>query len=196
MALANGEGVRVVALGDSLTAGYGLPQGEGFVPQLEGWLHENGAPEATVVNMGVSGDTTAGGRARLDWALADGADAVIVALGGNDLLRGLPPEETRANLDAILSTLDERGLPALIAGLPAPKNYGPEYEEAFNAIYPDLAEAYDAILVRNFLAGLEGDMSMMQSDGIHPNAEGVAAMVAAIGSRVLELIARARDEGA
>lgn len=194
-ARANGP-TRIVAIGDSLTSGYGLEQGTGFVPQLEDWLAENGMPETEVVNMGVSGDTTAGGRARLDWALADGADAVIVALGGNDLLRGIPPEESRANLDAMLAELDRRGLPVLLAGMSAPRNFGPEYKDAFDAMYPELAEKHGAILHENFLAGLgAGDRDLIQDDGIHPNAEGVARMVEAIGPKVRRLVERARGDG-
>jgi acyl-CoA thioesterase I len=190
--------VRIVALGDSLTQGYGLPPEEGFVPELEAWLHERGAEDVTVVNAGVSGDTTAGGRARVDWALSDRADGVIVALGGNDLLRGLEPEVTRENLDAILSEIEARGLPALLAGLPAPANYGDQYKSEFDSIFPDLAQKYDAILYPNFLAGLASDLDaarregLMQEDGIHPNAEGVEAVVEEIGPAVLELVERAR----
>ncbi len=185
--------------GDSLTQGYGLPEAEGFVPQLQAWLRANGAPDAVVINAGVSGDTTAGGLARIAWTLTDDVDAVIVALGANDLLRGLDPAERRRNLDGILAEIDGRGLPVLLAGLPAPANYGPEYQAAFDAMYPEVAAAHGAILYPNFLAGLgEGrDLNaaraLMQPDGIHPNAEGVAAVVAAIGPSVLELIAAAQD---
>ncbi|MEO1722462.1 MAG: arylesterase [Pseudomonadota bacterium] len=189
-ALSAAEPVRIVAIGDSLTAGYGLEQGTGFVPQLNAWLAENGAPEAEVVNMGVSGDTTAGGKARLNWALADGADAVMVALGANDLLRGVQPAESRANLTAMLDALQVRGLPVLLAGISAPNNYGPDYKAEFDRIYPELSEEYGAILHPSFLAGLSGEPALFQSDGLHPNAEGVAQMVDAIGPRVLELIAR------
>ncbi|RMD46550.1 MAG: arylesterase, partial [Alphaproteobacteria bacterium] len=125
--------LRVVALGDSLTQGYGLPAGQGFVPQLERWLRERGH-DVELVNAGVSGDTTAGGRARIGWTLAGGADALIVALGGNDVLRGLPPEEARANLEAILAEAEARGIPVLLIGIDAPGNYGPDYERAFEAI--------------------------------------------------------------
>lgn len=184
------EGPRIVAIGDSLTAGYGLEQGTGFVPQLDAWLAEQGLPEAEVVDMGVSGDTTAGGRSRLAWALADGADAVIVALGGNDLLRGILPEASRENLATMLTELDAQALPVLLAGMQAPLNYGPEYKEAFDAMYPELAAKYDAILHPSFLAGLEDRPELIQPDGLHPNAEGVRVMVEAIGPRVLELIAR------
>ncbi|MEL6197570.1 MAG: arylesterase [Pseudomonadota bacterium] len=188
-----GDPVRIVAIGDSLTAGYGLEQGTGFVPQLDAWLAAQGAT-ATVIDAGVSGDTTAGGRARLDWALADGADAVIIALGANDLLRGIAPETSRDNLEAMLQALDARGLPVLLAGLRATNNFGPDYKAAFDAMYPDLAEAYGAILHESFLAGLETRPELIQDDGLHPNADGVAVMVEAIGPRVLELVARA--EGA
>jgi acyl-CoA thioesterase-1 len=185
---ASAETLRLVALGDSLTHGYGLAQDEGFVPQLQRWLTGQGA-EVEVVNMGVSGDTTAGGRARLDWALADGADAVLLELGGNDLLRGIDPATSRANLDDMLAELGRRDIPVLLAGLEAPLNYGPDYKEAFEAMYAELAEAHGAILYASFLAGVRPEM--MQPDGIHPNAEGVAAIVAAIGPKVLELLERA-----
>lgn len=188
------EAVRIVAIGDSLTAGYGLEQGTGFVPQLDAWLADQGVA-AEVIDMGVSGDTTAGGKARLDWALADGADAVIIALGGNDLLRGIVPEASRANLDDMMSRLDARGLPVLLAGMQAPNNYGPAFKEAFDAMYPELAETYGAILHPSFLAGLESRPELIQPDGLHPSAEGVAVMVEAIGPRVLELVARAGAPG-
>ena len=195
------EAVTVVALGDSLTAGYGLPQGQGFVPQLQAWLDENGV-DAVVENAGVSGDTTAGGLARLDWALSDEADAMIVALGGNDLLRALPVESSRANLDAILTRVaDERGLPVLLVGLQAPGNYGPDYQRAFNAMYSDLAEAHGVARFESFLGPLTAEMPIaqararyLQGDGIHPNAEGVAVIVAAMGPAVADLAARAAGE--
>ena len=186
--------VTIVALGDSLTHGYGLPPEDGFVPQLEAWLAKNGAPEATVVNAGVSGDTTAGGLARYDWSTAGGADALIVALGGNDLLRGIQPETSRANLAAILDKAAADGLPVLISGMRAPLNYGPDYKESFDSMYPDLAEEYGALYDPFFLAGVEEDRALWQSDGIHPNAEGVAVIVERIGPLVLDLIARAQAE--
>jgi acyl-CoA thioesterase-1 len=182
------ETLRLVALGDSLTHGYGLAQDEGFVPQLQRWLAGQGA-DVEVVNMGVSGDTTAGGRARLDWALADGADAVILELGGNDLLRGIDPATSRENLGAMLAELASREIPVLLAGLEAPLNYGPEYKEAFEGMYAELAEEHGAILYPSFLEGVAPPM--MQPDGIHPTAEGVAAIVEAIGPSVLELLERA-----
>ncbi len=188
------EPVRVVALGDSLTHGYGLPPVEGFVPQLEAWLAENGAPEITVVNAGVSGDTTAGGLARLEWSLAGGADALIVALGGNDLLRGVDPEASRENLDAILTEADARGLPVLLSGMRAPLNYGADWKAAFDAMYPELAAEHDALYDPFFLEGVSEDRTLWQSDGLHPNAQGVARIVERIGPLVLELAARARAD--
>lgn len=189
------EPVTVAALGDSLTQGYGLVQDQGFVPQLEGWLRANGA-EVTVLNAGVSGDTTAGGLARVDWTLGDDVDALIVALGGNDLLRGIDPAVSRANLDGILQAAAARGLPVLLVGLEAPGNYGPDFKADFEAMFPDLATEYEALLYTDFLAPLrQGDQAealqrLMQSDGIHPNAEGVKLMVDGIGPEVLKLIAR------
>jgi acyl-CoA thioesterase I len=160
------------------------------VPQLQRWLEGQGA-DVEVVNMGVSGDTTAGGRARLDWSLAEGADAVILELGGNDLLRGIDPATSRANLDAMLGALAARGIPVLLAGLEAPLNYGTEYKEAFEGMYAELAEEHGAILYPSFLEGV--GPALMQPDGIHPNAEGVAAIVEAIGPSVLKLLERARS---
>lgn len=190
------EAVRIVALGDSLTAGYGLPRDEGFVPQLQDWLAGQGAA-VEIVNAGVSGDTTAGGLARLDWSLDAQTDALIVTLGGNDLLRGIPPETARQNLDQILRRAGERGLPVLLIGLYASANYGAGYKAAFDAIYPELAEEHGALYEPNFFQGLadgsgdpSGYLEFMQPDGIHPDAEGVARIVDRIGPRVLELVAQ------
>ncbi|WP_425466097.1 arylesterase [Ostreiculturibacter nitratireducens] len=186
--------LTLVALGDSLTQGYGLPEGEGLVPQLQAWLTERGE-DVTVVNAGVSGDTTAGGAARIDWTLTDDVDALMIALGGNDVLRGLPPAEARANLTAMLEAAAAHGLPVLLVGIAAPGNYGPDYKAEFEAIYPDLAARYGAILFDNLLAPLtERDdgaatlRDLMQTDGIHPNAAGVAMIVEALGPHVLELL--------
>lgn len=188
-----GAVLRVVAIGDSLTTGYGLEQGDGLVPQLGRWLASHGAPGIEVVNMGVSGDTTAGGRARLDWALAEGADAVILALGGNDMLRGIDPAASRANLEVMLAELGRRGLPVLLVGMEAPRNYGPEYKREFDAIYPALAEQHGALYDPSFLSGIETGPGFFQEDGLHPNAEGVARIVARLGPLVLDLIAKARQ---
>lgn len=188
--------MTLLALGDSLTQGYGLAPEDGLVPQLQAWLTAQGA-EVTVINAGVSGDTTAGGRARLDWSLTPEVDAVMIALGGNDLLRGLPPAEARANLEAMLVTVQARGLPVLLAGLPAPGNYGPAYQAEFDAIWPDLATQYDAVLVPNLLAPIAElpledriGANLMQDDNIHPAPAGVALVVAALGPKVLELLAK------
>jgi acyl-CoA thioesterase-1 len=182
--------VKIIALGDSLTHGYGLPIEDGFAPQLEAWLRANGAPDATVINAGVSGDTTAGGLARFEWSIAGGADAVIVALGGNDLLRAIDPASSRENLDGILAKAAARDLPVLLSGMTAPLNYGPDYKAAFDAMYPELAAEYGAIHDEFFLEGVVGDQSLFQSDGIHPNRDGVAKMVERIGPIVLQLIER------
>lgn len=192
-ALADGAtvaGARIVALGDSLTHGYGLPPADGFAPQLEAWLRANGAPDATVINAGVSGDTTAGGLARLEWSLSDGADALIVELGGNDLLRGIDPATSRANLDAILTEARARRLPVLLSGMRAPGNYGPDYKQAFDAMYPELAAKHGALLDPFFLAGVTENRSLWQDDGLHPNAAGVRVIVERIGPLVLKMIDR------
>ncbi len=186
------EPVTVLALGDSLTQGFGLPAEDGFVPQLQGWLDAQG-DQVTLVNGGVSGDTTAGGAARVDWSLTPEVDAMIVALGGNDMLRGIAPEVARENLTAILDVAKARDLPVLLVGLPAPGNYGVEYKTAFDAIYPELAEQYDVLYLQSFFAGMgEGQPSELQqffqADGIHPNAEGVAQIVDGMGPIVQELI--------
>lgn len=183
-------------LGDSLTQGYGLPAAEGLVPQLQAWLAARGH-DVIVINAGVSGDTTAGGRARLDWTLADQPAAVIVALGGNDLLRGIDPAASRDNLGAILARLADAGVPALLVGMPAPGNYGPEFREAFAAMYPELAAEYGALLHPDLLAPItarlmagQGIDELMQADRIHPNAEGVRLVVEALGPAVEALLAR------
>ena len=199
---ASADDITVIALGDSLTQGFGLPEEAGFVPQLEAWLDARGH-DVTVENHGVSGDTTAGGLARIGWALSGEADALIVALGGNDLLRGLPPDTSRANLDGILAEAQAQDLPVLLVGLVAPGNYGPDYKAAFDAMYPELAAQYGAQHVTSFLAPLseaaEADPSgvvarYMQPDGIHPNADGVALIVEALGPEVEALIGRVGPE--
>lgn len=188
--------VTVLALGDSLTQGYGLPREEGFVPQLQGWLNDRGV-EARLINGGVSGDTTAGGAARVDWSLTGEIDAMIVALGGNDLLRGIDPEVAKANLARILEAAQAQGVAVLLVGMQAPGNYGPEYKAAFDSIYPALAEAYDTLYFESFFKGLgETDPGQareyFQADGIHPNARGVARIVAALGPAVVDLVEAAQ----
>jgi len=200
MAPALAQPVTVAALGDSLTQGYGLPVRDGFVPQLQAWLTAQGA-EVQVLNAGVSGDTTAGGLARVDWTLTSDVDALIVALGGNDLLRGIDPANSRSNLDGILAKAKARGIPVLLIGMVAPGNFGPEFKRDFDAMFPALAERYGAGLVPSFLGALEarGDrqatvQEYIQSDGIHPNAKGVALIVEDLGPEVMGLIDRARAD--
>ncbi|MXW92159.1 MAG: arylesterase [Rhodospirillaceae bacterium] len=179
----------LLVLGDSLGAGFGLPAEDGFVPRLEAALRARGL-DIRVANGSISGDTTAGGRARLGWALSAKPDFVIVALGGNDGLRGLDPAETRANLAAILARLKERKIPVLLAGMKAPRNLGPEYEAAFNGAWPALARRYGAVLYPFFLDGVALDPALNQPDLIHPNAAGVAVIVKRILPYVERLIAR------
>ncbi|WP_323796412.1 arylesterase [Nisaea sp.] len=178
--------VRLLGLGDSLMAGYGLPPGDGFPDQLQDALQAAGI-DAEVVNAGVSGDTSAGGRARLDWALASNPHAVILELGANDGLRGLEPTETKRNLDAILTVLGEKGLPVLLAGMLAPPNLGQEYGTEFEAVFRYLAEKHGVLFYPFFLDGVVGDPALNQQDGIHPTKEGVAIIVERILPKVLEL---------
>lgn len=182
----------IAALGDSLTAGYGLPAEEGFVPRLQDWLTRNGA-DVELRNAGVSGDTTQGGLSRVGWTLTEDVDAMIVALGGNDMLRGIDPAVARANLDGILDAADAAGVEVLLIGITAPGNYGAAYKRDFDAIYPALAEAHGALLGPSFLEPLqhlEDPLRYMQPDGIHPNAEGVERIVEGLGPSVLELVNR------
>jgi len=185
------EGLRIVALGDSLTAGYGLNEEDGFARQLERALRAKGH-EVEILNAGVSGDTTAGGLARLDWTLADKPDAVIVELGANDMLRGLDPAQARANLDQILARLRQENLPVLLAGMYANPGLGRAYGDAFNRIYPDLAEKHGTLLYPFFLEGVAADRALNQGDGLHPTREGVAVIVRNILPSVERLIAVAK----
>jgi acyl-CoA thioesterase-1 len=193
------EPVEVLALGDSLTAGYGLIDQNGFVPKMRVWLEEQGL-EVRLVNAGVSGDTTAGGLSRVEWSLTPATEALIVALGGNDLLRGLDPAVSRANLEGILRVAQDQGLDVLVVGMEAPGNYGPEYKAEFDAMYPELAKSYGALYFPRFFEGLYSVgstpaelRSVMQMDGIHPNAEGVDLIVDAMGPAVAELVKRASE---
>ncbi|MFO1190064.1 MAG: arylesterase [Alphaproteobacteria bacterium] len=174
---------HVLVLGDSLAAGYGLPAAQAFTARLEASLRQ-ARISAVVHNAGVSGDTSAGGRARLDWALAGvpggRPDLVIVELGANDALRGLAPQTTEANLAAILEALARQRVPALLAGMKAPRNMGRDYVAAFDAIYPRLAAQFNVPLYPFFLDGVVAEPRLNQPDGIHPNAEGVGVIVAAI----------------
>lgn len=184
--------VRILAFGDSLTAGFGLPRQQGFVPQLQAYLRRQGM-RAHVVNAGVSGDTAAQGLQRLVWTL-DGLesppDLAIVALGANDMLRGLPTDQTGEALDAIVGELRRRNIRVLVSGMVAAPNMGPDYAARFNAIYADIARRHGATLQPFFLDGVAGDRTLNQPDGIHPNFAGVKLMVLGIAPRVTEALAR------
>jgi acyl-CoA thioesterase-1 len=187
---AGGENMLVV-FGDSLTAGLGVAQHDAFPSQLEAALRTRGH-KVRVLNAGVSGDTTAAGLSRLDWAIPAEADAVIVELGANDALRGLDPGQTRANLDAILTRLTEKNLPVLLTGMLAPRNMGREYAQAFDPIYSELAEKHGVLLYPFFLEGVTGERALNQPDGLHPNAKGVARIVDAILPAVEQLLAKVK----
>ena len=182
--------VHVLAFGDSLTAGYGLRSGEGFAPQLEDVLRRNGI-RAHVTNAGVSGNTAGQGRARLKWTL-DGLkvkpDLAIVALGANDMLRGLPPSRTREDLDAIMAEFKRRNIPVVMAGMLAPPNLGTRYMMDFNSIFPDLARKYGAPLYPFFLAGVVGDPKLNLPDRVHPNFQGVKRMVSGIAPTIIKAL--------
>lgn len=171
--------IKLVALGDSLTAGYRLPSDAAFPTVLERLLKAKGA-DVTVANAGVSGDTATGGLDRVDWSVPDGTAGVILELGANDMLRGTDPAVTRKALEAIVTRLKARGIPVLLAGMRASTNLGPDYVARFDAIYPDLARTYDLVLYPFFMAGMVGDRAYTLDDGLHPNAKGVDVIVAGI----------------
>jgi acyl-CoA thioesterase-1 len=181
--------LRILAFGASIVAGYGLNEQDALPAQLEKALRARGI-DATVINSGVSGETSAGGLARLDWALADDPDLVIVDLGGNDALRGVDPKSTEANLDAIVTRLRQEKRGVLIAGMLAPPNLGADYEAAFNAVFRDVAERHDVVLYPFILDGVVMDPSLNQDDGIHPNAAGVKVIVERMLPSVLHAIER------
>jgi acyl-CoA thioesterase-1 len=185
---------RLLALGDSLTAGFGLPQDQGFTAQLEAWLARAGV-HVEVINAGVSGDTSAGGLARLDWALGTAPPQfALVELGANDALRGLSPAALYDNLDKILARLQARGVKAMLVGMYAPRNLGRDYDEEFDAVYPRLAKQHNVPLYPFFYDGVVGadgavaGAKLIQPDGLHPSAEGVAVIVARIGPHVARLL--------
>lgn len=184
--------LKLMILGDSITAGYGLPAPEAWPVKLEAALKAQGQ-DVRVIAAGVSGDTTAGGKSRLDWALADRPDAVIVALGGNDGLRGLPPADSRANLEDILSRLKAKGLPVLLAGMLAPPNLGADYGRDFSATFSELAKAHPEVIFYPFLLdGVAGEQALNQPDRIHPNPQGVAVMIERMMPAVKQLLNKAR----
>jgi len=190
---ARAETIKIVGFGDSLMAAYDLAKEDGFPARLEAALRERGH-DVEITDAGVSGDTTSGGLSRLDWSVPDGTDGVILELGANDALRGIAPEKTRENLDAMIERLKERGIPVLLAGMLAPPNMGPGYEETFNAIYPELAEKHDLVLYPFFLDGVAGETDMVLSDGMHPNPAGVDEMVRRFVPVAEEFIARIEAE--
>lgn len=176
---ARAEPVKLVGFGDSLMAGYQLPATDAFPVKLEKALREKGY-EVEIANAGVSGDTSSGGLARLDWSIPEGTQGVILELGANDALRGIPPEQTEKNLDAMLTRLKERGIAVLLAGMLAPPNMGPDYGERFNGIYQRMAEKHGVALYPFFLDGVVTKANLQLDDGMHPNSEGVDVMVATI----------------
>ena len=179
----------VMVLGDSLVAGHGLPQGQAFPDILEDKLATDGI-DVTMINAGVSGDTTAGGLARLDWSLAENPDAAIVVLGGNDLLRGLDPQASYENLNAIIYRLKERNVKVLLAGMQAPRNLGADYAAEFNPIYPALAVKHDILLYPFFLDGVALVVDLNQPDGMHPNQAGVDV----IAMKIIPLVKQLLDQ--
>lgn len=168
--------VEIVGFGDSLMAGYELPEGDGFPAVLEAALKKEGI-DAKVANAGVSGDTTTGGLERLDWSVPDGTKLVILELGGNDALRGIAPEITRDNLDRMITRLKERGIAVILAGMLAPPSMGKDYETKFNPVFPELAQKHAIPLIPFFLEGVAGNAAMQLPDRLHPNRAGVDQMV-------------------
>jgi len=190
-ALAADRPVRIVAFGDSLTAGLGLPAQDAFPAKLQAALKAKGLA-ANVVNAGVSGDTASAGLERLEWSVPDGTDGIILELGANDALRGLDPALTQKALNEILDKLAARRIPVLLAGMKAPRNLGSDYTARFDAIYPALASTHPVVFYPFFLEGVAADPHLNQGDGLHPNAAGVDVIVARILPQVEELIARAQ----
>ena len=174
--VANAKTISLVGFGDSLMAGYQLPPGDGFPEKLQAALTAKGV-EVSIANAGVSGDTTAGGLARIDWSVPDGTDGVILELGGNDALRGIPPEESEKNLDQIIARLKERGVAVLLVGMLAPPNMGDDYAGRFNPIYAKLAQKHGVALYPFFLDGVALDAGLKLEDGMHPNSKGIDVMV-------------------
>jgi acyl-CoA thioesterase-1 len=176
---ASAQPIQIVAFGDSLTAGFGLDPGQAFPEKLQAALITKGH-DVVVANAGVSGDTSSGGLSRLDWSVPDGTQLVILELGANDMLRGITPDVTEKNLDAIIARLKERNIPVLLAGMLAAPNLGPDYAEVFNRIYPGLAEKHGIPLYPFFMQGVAADMQFLLEDGMHPNPAGVDRMVEGI----------------
>ena len=187
--LAQGQPLRLVVLGDSLTAGYGLPQEAAFPAVLERALKAKGY-WVEIANAGVSGDTSSGGLDRLDWSIPDGTDGVIVELGANDMLRGLDPEVPRKAIGAIVERLKARNIPVMLAGMYASRNLGPDYVQKFDSLYLDIAKRHDLVLYPFFLDGVAGERSLNLPDGLHPTAKGVEIIVGRILPTVESFIGR------
>ena len=185
--LARADAPRLMVFGDSLVAGYGLPAEQGFTSQLQDRLTENGFT-IEILNAGVSGDTSAGGAARLDWALSEQPDYVMIVLGGNDLLRGLDPQATRQNLDQIIARLAALNIKTFLCGMLAPLNLGPEYSREFNPIYPELAQKYSLAFYPFFLQDVALAPALNQRDGLHPNADGVAKIIDGMMPSILRFL--------
>ncbi|TIM27437.1 MAG: arylesterase [Mesorhizobium sp.] len=185
---ARAEPFTIVGFGDSLMAGFGLGPDEGFTRKLEGALRAKGH-DVTVANAGVSGDTSSGGLSRLDWSVPDGTQLVILELGANDMLRGVSPDITQKNLDAMLAKLKQRNIAVLLAGMRAAPNLGADYQNGFDAIFPKLAEKHGVPLYPFFLDGVAGEPAMQLEDGLHPNAKGIDRMVERILPDVEKAIA-------
>ncbi|WP_295810804.1 arylesterase [uncultured Nitratireductor sp.] len=192
---ARAEPVEIVGFGDSLMAGYNLAPGESFPERLEDALKAEGY-DVTVANAGVSGDTTSGGLSRLEWSVPESADIVILELGANDMLRGIPPASTEDNLDRMVAKLDERGQRVILAGMVAAPNLGKDYATAFNPIYETLAEKYELTLIPFFLDGVAAEPALLLDDGMHPNAEGVQRMVERMLPTFRKALNEHREEGA
>ena len=183
--------IHILGFGDSLMQGYGLPPGTDFPTQLEKALKARGL-DVAVINAGVSGDTSAGGLARLDWSLADKPDAAIVEFGGNDGLRGLSPAEMEKNIDGMLAKLKAKNIPVLLAGMMSPRNWGPAYAAEFDAVFPRLAKKYDTLFYPFYLDGVALNPALMQGDGLHANPAGVKIIVGRIMPLAVQLVAKAK----
>ena len=179
--------IQLVGFGDSLMAGYQLPPGDGFPAELEAALKAKGL-DVAVADAGVSGDTTSGGLSRIDWSVPDGTDGVILELGANDALRGIPPEQTEKNLETMIERLKERKIPIFLAGMLAPPNMGPDYAEKFNPIYKRLADKYQLALYPFFLDGVAAHADLQLDDGMHPNPKGVDVMIEHILPAVIKFV--------
>ncbi|MBM7048912.1 MULTISPECIES: arylesterase [Rhizobium] len=187
MGAAEARTIQLVGFGDSLMAGYQLPPGDGFPAKLEAALKAKGL-DVAVADAGVSGDTTSGGLSRIDWSVPDGADGVILELGANDALRGIPPEQTEKNLETMIERLKERKIPIFLAGMLAPPNMGPDYAEKFNPIYKRLADKYQLALYPFFLDGVAAHADLQLDDGMHPNPKGVDVMIEHILPAVIKFV--------